>query len=565
MQTQAPLPDNVDELKALLSAQIAQLEAIKQSHVSLRSTVDLLQFERDGILAERDNVLAERDGIKAQRDEIKVELDDLKVERENLKQSKLDDAEEIKRLSLLIEKLKRMVFGQKSEKLLRQIDQLELELEELHIGQGEHASKSERKTPGKKKDREQRTFPDTLPRDTEEHLPKDAACPDCGGEWQRLGEDVSEVLEYVPEHYRVVRHVRPRFACKCCERMAQAPAPGRPLERCYAGPGLLAHVTVSKYLDHQPIYRQCQIAARQGVELSESTLGDWIGGVHELFSPLMAVLRQYVFASPKLHADDTPISVLAPGNGKTKQGRLWVYARDDRPAGSTEAPAVWFRYSPDRRGIHPQTHLKDYQGILQADAFAGYNAVYESGRVMEAACWAHARRRFYDIHVARPTPVTTHVLAQIAELYRIESAIRGSPPEHRRAVRQEQSAPIVTALHQWMKDQLTTVSRKSVTADAIGYAMNQWVALTRFLEDGRIEIDNNAAERALRAVAIGRKNYLFLGSDAGGERAATMYSLLGTATLNGINPEAYLRHVLTVIADHPVNRIAELLPWNVKL
>ena len=565
MQTQAPLPDNVDELKALLSAQIAQLEAIKQSHVSLRSTVDLLQFERDGILAERDNVLAERDGIKAQRDGIKVELDDLKVERENLKQSKLDDAEEIKRLSLLIEKLKRMVFGQKSEKLLRQIDQLELELEELHIGQGEHASKSERKTPGKKKDREQRTFPDTLPRDTEEHLPKDAACPDCGGEWQRLGEDVSEVLEYVPEHYRVVRHVRPRFACKCCERMAQAPAPGRPLERSYAGPGLLAHVTVSKYLDHQPIYRQCQIAARQGVELSESTLGDWIGGVHELFSPLMAVLRQYVFASPKLHADDTPISVLAPGNGKTKQGRLWVYARDDRPAGSTEAPAVWFRYSPDRRGIHPQTHLKDYQGILQADAFAGYNAVYESGRVMEAACWAHARRRFYDIHVARPTPVTTHVLAQIAELYRIESAIRGSPPEHRRAVRQEQSAPIVTALHQWMKDQLTTVSRKSVTADAIGYAMNQWVALTRFLEDGRIEIDNNAAERALRAVAIGRKNYLFLGSDAGGERAATMYSLLGTAKLNGINPEAYLRHVLTVIADHPVNRIAELLPWNVKL
>ena len=565
MQTQAPLPDNVDELKALLSAQIAQLEAIKQSHVSLRSTVDLLQFERDGILAERDNVLAERDGIKAQRDEIKVELDDLKVERENLKQSKLDDAEEIKRLSLLIEKLKRMVFGQKSEKLLRQIDQLELELEELHIGQGEHASKSERKTPGKKKDREQRTFPDTLPRDTEEHLPKDAACPDCGGEWQRLGEDVSEVLEYVPEHYRVVRHVRPRFACKCCERMAQASAPGRPLERSYAGPGLLAHVTVSKYLDHQPIYRQCQIAARQGVELSESTLGDWIGGVHELFSPLMAVLRQYVFASPKLHADDTPISVLAPGNGKTKQGRLWVYARDDRPAGSTEAPAVWFRYSPDRRGIHPQTHLKDYQGILQADAFAGYNAVYESGRVMEAACWAHARRRFYDIHVARPTPVTTHVLAQIAELYRIESAIRGSPPEHRRAVRQEQSAPIVTALHQWMKDQLTTVSRKSVTADAIGYAMNQWVALTRFLEDGRIEIDNNAAERALRAVAIGRKNYLFLGSDAGGERAATMYSLLGTAKLNGINPEAYLRHVLTVIADHPVNRIAELLPWNVKL
>jgi hypothetical protein len=219
---------------------------------------------------------------------------------------------------------------------------------------------------------------------------------------------------------------------------------------------------------------------------------------------------------------------------------------------------VWFRYSPDRRGIHPQTHLKDYQGILQADAFAGYNAVYESGRVIEAGCWAHLRRKFHDIHVVRPTPITTHVLAQIAELYRIESAIRGSPPDHRRAVRQEQSAPIVTALHQWLKDQLLTVSRKSVTADAIGYAMNHWVAFTRFLEDGRIETDNNAAERALRCVALGRKNFLFLGSDAGGERAATMYSLLGTAKLNGINPEAYLRHVLTVIADHPVNRIAEL-------
>ena len=572
MQTQAPLPDNVDELKALLSAQIAQLEAIEQSHVSLRSTVDLLKFERDGIRAERDSVLVERDGIlaerngiQAERDEIKVELDDLKSERESLKQSKLDDAEEIKRLSLLLEKLKRMIFGQKSEKLLRQIDQLELELEELHIGQGEQASKSERKPRGKKKAREARTFPEDLPRDTQEHMPKDAACPDCGGEWLRLGEDVSEVLEFVPEHYRVVRHVRPRFTCKCCERMAQAPAPSRPLERSFAGPGLIANVTVSKYLDHQPIYRQCQIRSRSGVELSESTVGDWIGGVHVLLTSLMAALRQYVFAAQKLHADDTPISVLAPGNGKTKQGRLWVYARDDRPAGSTDAPAVWFRYSPDRRGIHPQTHLKDFEGILQADAFPGYDLIYQSGRVIEAGCWAHLRRKFYDIHVVRPTPITTHVLAQIAELYRIESAIRGSPPEHRRAIRQEQSAPIVTALHQWLKDQLTTVSRKSVTADAIGYAMNHWVAFTRFLEDGRIETDNNAAERALRSVALGRKNYLFLGSDAGGERAATMYSLLGTAKLNGINPEAYLRYVLTVIADHPVNRIAELLPWNVKL
>ena len=524
MQKPAPLPDNVDELKALLSAQIAQLEEIRQSHVSLRSTVDRIKSERDGLRAERDVILVERDGILVERDEIRAERDELKLERESLKQGKLDDAQEIMRLTLLLEKLKRMVFGQKSEKLARQIDQLELELEELRIGQGEHASQQERKAPASKPKREARTFPDSLPRDEQEHLPQDKACPDCGGQWQRLGEDVSEMLEFVPEHYRVVRHVRPRFACKCCDRMAQAPAVSRPLERSFAGPGLIANIMASKYLDHQPLYRQSQIRSRNGVELSESTMGDWVGGTHVLLTPLMAALRQYVFASPKLHADDTPISVLAPGNGKTKQGRLWVYARDDRPAGSTEAPAVWFRYSPDRRGIHPQTHLKDYQGILQADAFAGYNAVYESGRVIEAGCWAHLRRKFHDIHVVRPTPITTHVLAQIAELYRIESAIRGSPPDHRRAVRQEQSAPIVTALHQWLKDQLLTVSRKSVTADAIGYAMNHWVAFTRFLEDGRIETDNNAAERALRCVALGRKNFLFLGSDAGGERAATMYT-----------------------------------------
>ena len=347
--------------------------------------------------------------------------------------------------------------------------------------------------------------------------------------------------------------------------MAQAPAPSRPIARSYFGPGLISHVIVSKYMDHLPIYRQCQQAAREGVELSESTVGDVVGGAHQLLRPLMDALQRYVFAAPKLHADDTPIDVLAPGNGKTKQGRLWVYTRDDRPAGDPTAPAVWFRYSPDRKGIHPQAHLKDYVGILQADAYAGYNPIYDSGQVLEAACWAHARRKFYDIHEAQPTHVTTYVLAQIGELYKIEAGIRGSPPERRREVRQEYSKPIVEALHAWLTAQLATLSRKSVTADAIGYAMNQWTALTRYLDDGRIEIDNNAAERALRTVAIGRKNYLFLGSDAGGERAATMYSLLGTVKLNGVNPETYLRHVLSVIADHPVNRVDELLPWNVKL
>ena len=530
MQIRRQLPNNIAELQAMLHA----------------------QFTAFGVLAAKHEVLAAKHEVTT-------------AERDELKKSKLDDKEEIKRLTLLIAKLKRMVFGQKSEKLSVQIAQLELELEELHIAQGsrvpvvEVAETVERIAP------KRRPLPEHLPRDIQTHMPAQSACPDCGGEWKMLGEDVSEVLERVPASYRVIRHVRPRLTCSCCERMTQAPAPSRPIARSYFGPGLISHVIVSKYMDHLPIYRQCQQAAREGVELSESTVGDVVGGAHQLLRPLMDALQRYVFAAPKLHADDTPIDVLAPGNGKTKQGRLWVYTRDDRPAGDPTAPAVWFRYSPDRKGIHPQAHLKDYVGILQADAYAGYNPIYDSGQVLEAACWAHARRKFYDIHEAQPTPVTTYVLAQIGELYKIEAGIRGSPPERRGEVRREYSKPIVEALHAWLTAQLATLSRKSVTADAIGYAMNQWTALTRYLDDGRIEIDNNAAERALRTVAIGRKNYLFLGSDAGGERAATMYSLLGTVKLNGVNPETYLRHVLSVIADHPVNRVDELLPWNVKL
>jgi len=523
MQTRRQLPNDIAELQAMLHAQFAAFDVLAAKH----------------------------DVTTAERDE--------------LKKSKLDDKEEIKRLTLLIAKLKRMVFGQKSEKLSAQIAQLELELEELHIIQGARAPVVELADTVEHTAPKRRPLPEHLPRDVQTHMPAQAACPDCGGEWKTLGEDVSEVLEYVPASYRVIRHVRPRLTCSCCERMAQAPAPSRPIARSYFGPGLISHVIVSKYMDHLPIYRQCQQAAREGVELSESTVGDVVGGAHQLLRPLMDALQRYVFAAPKLHADDTPIDVLVPGNGKTKQGRLWVYTRDDRPAGDSTAPAVWFRYSPDRKGIHPQAHLKDYAGILQADAYAGYNPIYDSGRVLEAACWAHARRKFYDIHEAQPTPVTTYVLAQIGELYKIEAGIRGSPPERRREVRQEYSKPIVEALHAWLTAQLATLSRKSVTADAIGYAMNQWQALTRYLDDGRIEIDNNAAERALRTVAIGRKNYLFLGSDTGGERAATMYSLLGTVKLNGVNPETYLRHVLSVIADHPVNRVDELLPWNVKL
>lgn len=526
MQIGSPLPTTVAELQAMLSAQCAANVA--------------LTIERDAF--KKDNAA--------------------------LRLSKISDSEEIKRLSLLIAKLKRMIFGQKSEKLSIQIEQLELELEELHISQGQKRAAvdvAEFIEPLERSAPKRRPLPEHLPRDIHTHRPAQAACPDCGGDWKVLGEDTSEILEYIPASYRVVRHVRPRMTCSCCDRMAQAPAPSRPIARSYFGPGLISHVIVSKYVDHMPIYRQCQQAAREGIELSESTVGDVVGGAHQLLRPLMNALERYVFSAAKLHADDTPVGVLAPGNGKTKQGRLWVYARDDRPAGETAAPAVWFRYSADRKGIHPQAHLKHYEGVLQADAYAGYNPIYASGRVLEAACWAHARRKFYDIHAAQPTPITTYVLAQIGELYKIEAGIRGSPPERRREVRLQYSKPIVEALYSWLNEQRSMLSRKSVTAEAIGYAMNQWQALTRYLEDGRIEIDNNAAERALRTVALGRKNYLFLGSDAGGERAATMYSLLGTVKLNGMNPETYLRHVLSVIADYPVNRVDELLPWNVSL
>lgn len=474
--------------------------------------------------------------------------------------------QEIERLTLLIAKLKRMQFGRSSEKLARQIEQLQLELEELQTTETEQAplpaaatTPAERKHPGR------RPLPDHLPRDVHEHRPAEPACPDCGGAWRVLGEDVSEVLEYVPASFRVVRHVRPKFSCACCSRVRQVPAPSRPVERSFAGPGLLAHVLVAKFCDHLPLYRQSQIYAREGVELDDGTLADWVGASSRLLRPLVEVLRRHVLSAEKLHADDTPVPVLAPGKGRTKTGRLWTYVRDDRPAADASPPAVWFAYSPDRQGEHPQTHLQPFRGILQADGYAGFGKLYEGGQVQEAACWAHVRRKFYDLHANRPSPITQEALERIAALYAVEAEIRGSPPQRRRDIRQARSRPLLIGMHTWLTEQLGKLSRKSETAAAVQYALNRWAALLRYADDGRIEIDNNAAERALRGVALGRKNFLFLGSDAGGERAAAFYSLIGTAKLNGLDPEAYLRHVLRVIADYPVNQVADLLPWNVSL
>jgi transposase len=378
-----------------------------------------------------------------------------------------------------------------------------------------------------------------------------------------LGEDVSGMLGYVPARLRVIRQVRPKLACSRCDKIVQAEAPSRPIARGRAGPGLLAHVLVSKYCDHLPLYRQEEIYAREGVELERARLADWGGGTSELLAPLVEALRRHAMSVEKLHADDTPVPVLAPGNGKTKIGRLWTYVRDGRPAGDATPPAVWFAYSPDRKGEHPEQHLREFRGILQADAYAGFNHLYEDGRVQEAACWAHVRREFYDLQLAHKSPVAREALERIAALYAIETEIRGRPPRERREIRLARARPLLDSLHAWLESCLTKLSRKSDTTAAVKYALGLWEALVRYADDGRLEIDNNAAERALRVVALGRKNYLFAGSDAGGERAAALYSLIGTAKLHSLDPETYLRDVLACIADHPINRSAELLPWNV--
>ena len=487
------------------------------------------------------------------------ERDELPDDVEALKDLVRSGRSEIEHLKLIIAKLQRLQFGPRSEKIEREIEQLELQLEELQVinepARAAIVATQEKRQPAP------RTLPEHLPR--EEHVHEPACnCPDCGAAMRRIGEDVSEVLEYVPERFKVIRHVRPKHACPACQRIVQVEAPSRPIARSYAGPGLLAHILTAKYADHLPLYRQTQIYARDGVELDRSTMAEWVGGCTQLMTPLAEALARYVFSAGKLHADDTPVPVLDPGRGKTKTGRLWTYVRDDRPAASKEPAAVLFRYSPDRRGEHPKEHLKPFTGILQADAYAGFGHLYGE-RIQEAACWAHARRAFYELHQANQSPVAAEALQRIGALYVIEAEIRGRPPDERTAIRQARAGPLLESLREWLRHILGRVSKKSELAKAVSYILTRWTALTRYRDDGRIEIDNNAAERSLRVVALGRKNYLFCGSDAGGERAAAIYSLIGTAKLNDIDPEAYLRYVLKRIADHPINRIDELLPWNV--
>jgi transposase len=467
---------------------------------------------------------------------------------------------ELEKLRFEIAYLKRMKYGRSSEQLDRELLQMQLSIEDLEASL---AAKPLEVRPAAKEPSEKparRALPAELPREEIVHE-NPCACPDCGGKLRPLGEDVSEMLEYVPSHFKVIRHVRPKLSCSACQKIVQPSAPSRPIARGLAGPGLLAHLIVSKYCDHLPLYRQSQIYRREGIDLDRSTLCDWVGGASALLEPLVRAIGGYVLSTDKIHGDDTPVPVLFPGRHTTKQGRLWTYVRDDRPAGSTDPPAVFFRYSPDRKGERPRSHLTNFTGVLQADAYAGFDQLYGE-KIKEAACWAHVRRKFYDLHVALSSPVALEALERIGRLYKIEEEIRGRPPPERQAVRQARAGPELRSLHEWLHKTATTLSKKSELAKAIRYALSNWTALTRFCEDGRIEIDNNAAERALRAVALGRKNWLFAGSDDGGERAAAMYTLLGTAKLNDLNPESYLRYVLERIADHPINQIEDLLPWK---
>jgi transposase len=470
---------------------------------------------------------------------------------------------ELEKLRFEIACLKRVKYGRSSEQLDHELLQMQLSIEDLEasLAAKPFEVRPAPKEPPRKPVR--RPLPAQLPREEILHE-NPCSCPACGGELRHLGEDVSEMLEYVPSRFKVIRHVRPKLSCSACQKIVQPAAPSRPIERGLAGPGLLAHVLVSKYCDHMPLYRQSQIFAREGIELDRSTLADWVGGASALLEPLVNAIGRYVLTTYKIHGDDTPVPVLCPGRGTTKQGRLWTYVRDDRPAGGQDTPAVFFRYSPDRKGERPRAHLASFTGVLQADAYAGFDRLYGE-KIKEAACWAHVRRKFYDIHVSLASPIALEALERIGRLYRTEEEIRGRPADEREAVRQARAGPELKLLHEWLHKIATTLSKKSELAKAIRYALSNWVALTRFCDDGRLEMDNNAAERALRAVALGRKNWLFAGSDDGGERAAAMYTLIGTAKLNGLDPQAYLRYVLGRIADHPINRIEELLPWNVIL
>jgi transposase len=482
----------------------------------------------------------------------------------------------IEKLKFTIAKLRHEQFGQSAERGAI-LEQLELQLADLEAvasqakAQAEPAAAAaaaavikvesfERKRPAR------RPLPADLPRERLVH-PAPTACPCCGGATLRkIGEDVTEMLEHVPASWKVIQHVREKFSCRDCETIAQTPAPSHPIARGRAGPMLLAHILFCKYGLHLPLNRQSMTYAREGIDLDVSTLCDWVGAASATLMPLTEEIRAHVFAAERIHADDTPVKVLA--KGKCRTGRLWTYVRDDRPFAGPAAPAAAFFYSPDRGGVHPDAHLATYTGLMQADAYAGFNRLYAAGRkpgpVTAAMCWAHARRKFFDIARLNKAPIAIEAVARIDALFEIERDINGKPPPERQRVRAEHSRPLVAELKMWLQAQRAKLSVHSETAKAIAYCLNRWSGLVRFLDDGRLCMTNNAAERALRCVAVGRHNWTFAGSDEGGRRAAAIYTLVETCKLNNVDPRAWLADVLARLPDHPARRISELLPWNWK-
>lgn len=490
---------------------------------------------------------------------------DLKLEEKN---------REIEHLKWQLAKLRRIRFGQTSE-AFDGLGQMPLSFEELAaaVEQAQREVEALGKLesapaiPGKPVRRKR--FPDHFERVPEVIEPSECVCPDCGGSLGDLGTDEAEILEAKTVTFTVRRQVRPKKRCVKCSTIVQAPVPSRPIQKSFAGASLLALVLTWKYGFHVPLYRQCQIFSHAGLTLSRTTLTQWVAASSELLGPLVAALGKYVLSASNINADDTWIKVLAPGTGKTKTGHLWTYVRDGRPWGSTDPPAVWYQYSPSWHGKYPQRHLACFSGKLQVDAYAGFEPLFvptapgERARVEEISCMAHARRRFFDVHTMLKSPLAAEALDSIRKLYQIEHRIYGQPPEDRLAARQTQAVPILKALHAWMMEKATQVDPKSPLMDALNYSLNRWESLCRYTRDGRLSIDNNSAERSVRGVGIGRKNYMFFGSDNGGDRAAILYSLIETCKLNRIDPQRYMHYVLERIADHPINQVHELLPWNV--
>jgi transposase len=499
---------------------------------------------------------------------MKLSGDALPDDPETLKAMLIAERIRSERLIQIIKDMQRHRFGRRAETL--PADQLLLALEDVEQSEAETAAEVEARSPAAQAEatRKRRANRGALP----SHLPRietvvdidSKACPCCDGQLHRIGEDVSEKLDVVPAQFRVLVIRRPKYACRACEEVvAQAPAPARLIEGGLPTEATVAHVLVSKYADHLPLYRQAQIYERQGVHLDRSTLADWVGRAAFHLRPIRERILAYLRSSTKLFADETTAPVLDPGRGRTKIGQLWAYARDDRPWGGTDPPAVAYVYAPDRTASQPISHLTGFKGVLQADGYAGYRALAQKGDVSLAFCWAHVRRRFYDRAVAEDSPVAKEALQRIAQLYAVEKEIRGRSPDVRSAARQSRSRPIVDELEPWLCTKLSLISKKSKLAEAIRYALSRWEGLSRFLDDGRIEIDSNTVERSIRPLALNRKNALFAGSDGGGDNWAIIATLVENCKLSGVDPYAYLADVISKIVNgHPNSAIDDLLPWT---